>query len=66
MLLVFQISLGYSSLLAGLTLGEDTYTTIDGSVNENQYLPERKNYPVVEMWYIGSKVIQFLFFIYIN
>lgn len=56
MILVFGISLGYSSLLAGLTLGEDSYTTIDGSVNESNYLPEKKNQQVVECWYTASKV----------
>lgn len=63
MMLIFGINLGYSSLLSGLTLSEDSYSTFDGTVNECNYSREKNNFPVVELWYTGSKVSHFFFFL---
>jgi hypothetical protein len=56
MVLLAGISLGYASLLLGLTKGEDSYTTLDGSVREENYLPATNVNPVIVVWFMGLKV----------
>ena len=55
-MLLFEVAAGYASLLAGLTLGEDTFTTQDGVIDEDSYLPSKNNGPVVNTWFEGLKV----------
>jgi hypothetical protein len=58
-LLLSNIAVGYASLLAGLTISEDSFTTLDGSVNEDNYLRSKNNGLLVDNWYQGMKVLLF-------
>lgn len=55
-MLLGDIAVGYASLLSGLTKAENTFSTLDGSVDDDNYLPEKNNGMLVDNWYQGMKV----------